>query len=217
MAQEPDRLAALREEYTLGGLAESDLDPDPLVMVRRWLDEASDAGVREPTAMVLATVSAQGRPSSRTVLCKGIDTGFVFFSNYSSRKGEELAGEPWCALLFPWYSLQRQVRVEGRAERLSQEASAAYFASRPRSSQLGAWASPQSRVVADRAALDEKYAEVEQRFGDGDVPLPPFWGGYRVVPEAVELWQGRQHRMHDRLRYTAAPMAGGWHVERLAP
>jgi pyridoxamine 5'-phosphate oxidase len=217
VAQEPDRLAALREEYTLGGLAESDLEPDPLAMVRRWLGEASDAGVREPTAMVLATVSAQGRPSSRTVLCKGIDTGFVFFSNYSSRKGEELAGEPWCALLFPWYSLQRQVRVEGRAERLSQEASAAYFDSRPRASQLGAWASPQSRVVADRAALDQKYAEVEQRFGDGEVPLPPFWGGYRVVPERVELWQGRSHRMHDRLRYTAAPMAGGWHVERLAP
>jgi len=217
VAQEPDRLAALREEYTLGGLAESDLDPDPLAMVRRWLDEATDAGVREPTAMVLATVSAQGHPSSRTVLCKGIDRGFVFFSNYSSRKGEELAGQPWCALLFPWFSLQRQVRVEGRAERLSEDASAAYFASRPRSSQIGAWASPQSRVVGDRAALDRKYAEAEQRFGDGEVPLPPYWGGYRVVPDAVELWQGRSHRMHDRLRYSAAPMAGDWHVERLAP
>jgi pyridoxamine 5'-phosphate oxidase len=217
VAQEPDRLAALREEYTLGGLTESDLEPDPLAMLRRWLDEASEAGVREPTAMVLATVSAQGRPSSRTVLCKGIDTGLVFFTNYSSRKGEELAGQSWCAALFPWYSLQRQVRVEGRAERLSEDASAAYFASRPRPSQLGAWASPQSRVVEDRAALDRRYAEVEQRFGDGPVPLPPFWGGYRVVPESVELWQGRSHRMHDRLRYTAAPMRDGWHVERLAP
>ncbi len=217
MAQEPDRLAALREEYTLGGLSETDLDPDPLVMVRRWLGEAGDAGVREPTAMVLATVSAEGRPSSRTVLCKGIDNGFVFFTNYSSRKGEDLAGQPGCALLFPWYSLQRQVRVEGRAERVSEAESTAYFSSRPRPSQLGAWASPQSRVVEDRADLDRKYAAVEDRFGDGEVPLPPFWGGYRVVPEVVELWQGRTHRMHDRLRYTAAPMTGGWHVERLAP
>jgi pyridoxamine 5'-phosphate oxidase len=216
VAQEPDRLAALREEYTLGGLSEADLDPDPLVMVRRWLDDAGEAGVREPTAMVLATVSADGLPSSRTVLCKGIDTGFVFFSNYSSRKGDELAGRPGCALLFPWYSLQRQVRVEGRAERLSEDASAAYFASRPRASQLGAWASPQSRVVEDRAELDRRYAEVEARFGDGDVPLPPFWGGYRVVPEAVELWQGRTHRLHDRLRYTSSEV-GGWVVERLAP
>ena len=216
MAQEPDRLAALREEYTFGGLSETDLDPEPLVMVRRWLDDAREAGVREPTAMVLSTASAQGLPSSRTVLCKGIDTGFVFFSNYSSRKGEELAARPGCALLFPWYSLQRQVRIEGRAERLSEDASAAYFASRPRSSQVGAWASPQSRVVEDRADLDRRYAEAEARFGDGDVPLPPFWGGYRVVPEVVELWQGRSHRMHDRLRYTSSP-TDGWVVERLAP
>ena len=215
-AQRLKQLRELREEYTLGGLAEGDLEADPLVMVRGWLDDAVAADLRDPTAMVLSTVSAEGRPSSRTVLLKGLDRGLVFYTNYASRKGEDLAGQPRCALLFPWYSLQRQVRVEGRAERVSEEESAAYFASRPRASQLGAWASPQSRVVADRAALDRKYAEVADRFG-GDVPLPPFWGGYRVLPETVELWQGRVNRMHDRLRYTLVPTRGDWQVERLAP
>ena len=216
-ARAAHHLRALREEYTLGGLDEADLDPDPLAMLRRWVHDAVAADLRDATAMVVSTVSAEGRPSSRTVLCKGIDTGLVFYSNYSSRKGEELAGQPWCAVLFPWYQLQRQVRVEGRVEKVSEEESAAYFATRPRASQLGAWASPQSRVVDDRAALDRKYAEVEARFEGREVPLPPFWGGYRVLPERLELWQGRAGRMHDRLRYTAVPTRDAWHVQRLAP
>jgi pyridoxamine 5'-phosphate oxidase len=225
VADEPDlreaerlaHLRELREEYTLGGLAESDLDADPLAMLGRWVDDALAAELRDPTAMVLSTVSAEGRPSSRTVLLKGLDSGLVFFTNYSSRKGEDLAGQPWCALLFPWYSLQRQIRVEGRAERVSEEESAAYFSSRPRAAQLGAWASPQSRVVDGRAALDGRYAAMDERFAGDDVPLPPFWGGYRVMPESVELWQGRESRLHDRLRYTAVPTRDGWRVDRLAP
>lgn len=213
----PD-LASLREDYTRAGLAEADVDPDPLAMLRRWVDDAVRAGVREPTAMVLATVDATGRPSSRTVLLKGLDErGAVFYTNYASRKAEALAGQPQCALHFGWYDLERQVRVEGRAERLRDEESDAYFASRPRGSQLGAWASPQSKVVPDRARLEERYAEEEARFAGSAVPRPPWWGGYRVVPDRVELWQGRPSRMHDRLRYVWSPTRRGWAVERLAP
>lgn len=210
-------LAELRREYTVGGLAERDLLPEPVPMFRRWLHDATAAGVHEPNAMVVATVSADGRPSSRTVLLKGLDErGFVFFTNYRSRKAAELDANPACSLLFPWHVLERQVRVDGTAARLTEAENAAYFASRPRASQLGAWASPQSQVVSSRAELDERYDEVATRFGDdGEVPLPPHWGGYRVAPEAVELWQGRRGRMHDRLRYRRVPE--GWLVERLAP
>ena len=213
----PD-LATLREDYTLGGLAEGDLDPDPMVMLRRWVDDAVAAGVPEPTALVLSTVDATGRVASRTVLLKDLDErGPVFFTNYSSRKGEELAGQPQCAAHFGWYALERQVRLEGRAERLGESESDAYFRGRPRGSQLGAWASPQSKVVEDRKALEQRYAEVEARFAGQDVPRPPYWGGVRVVPDRVELWQGRPSRMHDRLRYTWSPTRSGWVVERLAP
>ena len=177
-------LSDLRREYAVGGLDESDLAPDPIAMFRRWLHDATVAGLHEPNAMVLATVSADGLPSSRMVLLKGLDDrGFAFFTNYESRKADELAANPACALLFPWHPLERQVRVEGRATRLSAEENAAYFGSRPRASQIGAWASPQSQVVASRTALDERYAAAAERFGeDGDVPVPPYWGGYRVVP-----------------------------------
>ncbi|WP_240917095.1 pyridoxamine 5'-phosphate oxidase [Nocardioides sp. HDW12B] len=213
----PD-LAALREEYTLGGLAESDVDPDPLVMLRRWVDDAVAAQIAEPTAMVLSTVDATGRVASRTVLLKGLDErGVVFFSHYTSRKGEELAGQPQCAVHLGWYALERQVRLEGRAERLPESESDAYFASRPRGSQLGAWASPQSTVVEGREALEARYAEAEARFAGGDVPRPPYWGGVRVVPDRVELWQGRPSRMHDRLRYSWSPTQHAWALERLAP
>jgi len=211
-----DDLGALRHDYATGGLDETDLDPDPMAMFRRWMDDAVGSGLHEPNAMVVASVSADGDPSMRMVLLKGLDDGFVFFTNYESRKGDELLARDTCALLFPWHDLERQVRVEGRASRLTDVENAAYFASRPRASQLGAWASPQSRVVASRAELDDRYAQAQDRFGeDVDVPVPPHWGGFRVLPASVEFWQGRRGRMHDRLRYRRT--AEGWSVERLAP
>jgi pyridoxamine 5'-phosphate oxidase len=214
---DPETLAALRREYGDAGLALSDLAAEPHATFGRWLGDAVDAPIHEPNAMVVTSVSASGRPSARMVLLKAFDPrGFVFYTNYDSRKGHELDAEPACALLFPWHDLQRQVRVEGRAERVSGEESAAYFASRPRGSQLGAWASPQSREVASRAELEERYAEVESRFADdSEVPLPPHWGGFRVVPDSVEFWQGRVGRMHDRLVYRHA--GESWEVVRLAP
>jgi pyridoxamine 5'-phosphate oxidase len=199
------------------GLVEADLDPDPVVQFGRWFDDAGAAGLVEPSAMTLATAGADGAPSARMVLLRGVDQrGFVFYSNYESRKAAELAANPRAALVFWWGELQRQVRVEGPVERTSQEESAAYFRTRPPGSRLSAWASPQSRVIPGRAVLDERVAEVAARHPDGDVPLPPFWGGYRLVPEVVELWQQRTNRLHDRLRYTRTP-DGGWRIERLAP
>jgi pyridoxamine 5'-phosphate oxidase len=209
-------LSDLRREYAAGGLAEADLEGEPVAMFRHWMHDAVRAGLHEPNALVLGTVSADLLPASRIVLLKGLDErGFVFFTNYRSRKGVELAANPRCALLFPWHPLERQVRVEGVATRLSVAENDAYFATRPRASQLGAWASPQSEVVTDRASLDARYAEVSSRFGDGDVPRPEHWGGYCVEPTSVEFWQGRLGRMHDRLRFRRAD--AGWVVERLAP
>jgi len=201
------------------GLDIPDLVDDPIAMFQRWLDDAVRAGLHEPNAMVVATVSAAGRPSARMVLLKGLDQrGFVFFTNYDSRKGEEISGNAAVALLFPWHDLQRQVRVEGDAVRITAQESEAYFFSRPRESQLGAWASPQSQIVASRAALDERYGGVLARFADLDaIPLPPNWGGFRVVPGAVEFWQGRKGRLHDRLLYHRDGSAGRWTVDRLAP
>lgn len=210
-------LRALRREYAARGLDEGDLDPDPLVMFRRWFDEAAAAGLDEPNAMVVATVDPDGAPSMRTVLLKGVeDGGFVFFTNHASRKGRALAVEPRCSLLFPWHPLERQVRVEGIAELLPREEVEAYFAQRPRGSQLGAHASAQSEPVADRAGLEAAYAEVERRFECRDVPPPEHWGGYLVRPTSIELWQGRPSRLHDRLEYRADP-GGGWTVRRLQP
>lgn len=217
-------LSSRREEYAVGGLDERDLDPDPIAMVGRWLADAIAADLPEPTAMVVATVDADGGPSARTVLLKSLDQrGFVFYTHHTSRKGVALATEPRCALLLPWHPMQRQVRIEGIAERLGEGEVAAYFASRPRGSRIGAHASPQSQVVASRGELDERFAEADARLID-DVPVPPGWGGYVVRPRIVEFWQGRRDRMHDRLVYRRAeeqpglgPSAGAWTTYRLAP
>ncbi|HSV37274.1 MAG TPA: pyridoxamine 5'-phosphate oxidase [Nocardioidaceae bacterium] len=206
-------LAGLRREYAEGGLDERDAAADPLTMFKRWLDDVIASPMHEPNAMVLSTVE-DGRPSSRVVLLKGLDDGFVFYTNYESRKADELAANPRCALLFPWHPVGRQVRVEGVAAKITEQESAAYFASRPRDSQLGAWASPQSQVVDGRAQLDARLHDAEERFGAA-VPLPEFWGGYRVVPDVMEFWQGRFGRLHDRLRYRRDGEA--WALERLAP
>jgi pyridoxamine 5'-phosphate oxidase len=210
-----DHLASLREEYTRAGLHEGDLAPEPMAMFRRWFADAAE--LAEPNAMVLATASPDGRPSARIVLLKGLhDDGFVFYTNHGSRKGAELAANPQCSLLFPWHGLQRQVRVEGTATPLGRAEVAAYFSTRPRGAQLGAWASPQSSVVT-LDELDGRYAAADAAYPD-EVPPPEFWGGYAVVPDAVEFWQGRRNRMHDRLRYRRdRATAGGWTVERLAP
>lgn len=210
----------MREHYRHEGLAEEELAPEPIGQFARWFHEADAAGVVEPNAMVLSTADAQGRPSSRTVLLKGFDArGFVFFTNYGSRKGSELAVNPYAALLFPWIALGRQVIVQGRVEKVGRDETAAYFRTRPHGSQLGAWASEQSSPVDSRAVLEQRYADLERRYPEGEgVPVPPFWGGYRVVPEAVEFWQGRANRLHDRLRYLADPAGpAGWRVERLCP
>lgn len=210
-------LAALREDYARGGLDVTDLTGDPFSMFTRWLTEAVRARLHEPNAMVVSTVSAEGRPSSRMVLLKSYDeNGFVFFTNLSSRKGAELLANPACALLFGWHPLERQVRVEGDAAPLARAEVEAYFVSRPRGAQLGAWASAQSQTVADRDALAQSYAEVERRFAGAEVEVPPHWGGFRVAPDSVEFWQGRPGRMHDRLRYDRSDR-GAWRVVRLAP
>ena len=215
-----DSIAAAREEYTRGGLVESDLLPDPIAMFRRWYDEAHEVGLHEPNAMVVSTVSADFAPSARLVLLKGVsEQGFVFYTNTGSRKGTELAGNPRVALLFPWHPLERQVRVDGTATLLPRAEVDAYFAVRPRGSQLGAWASHQSSVVSGREELAAAYDDAERRYADGDVPTPDEWGGYLVHPESVEFWQGRPGRMHDRLVYRRSVDSGpdGWRTERLAP
>jgi pyridoxamine 5'-phosphate oxidase len=207
-------LASLREEYGRAGLDEADLAPDPIAMFERWMRDAVAAGVHDPNGMVLATADADGAPSARMVLLKGLGpAGFVFFTNTGSRKGSELTANPRCALLFPWHVLERQVRVDGVATPLPRADVEAYFATRPRGSRLGAWASHQSRVTT-REELDGALEEAEIRFPDA-VPVPEEWGGYVVRPEAVEFWQGRPGRMHDRLRYRRT--ADGWATERLAP
>lgn len=211
--------AGLRAEHRRQGLTDNDVDPDPLVTFQAWLDAAVAAGLSEPNAMVLSTVDARSRPHARAVLLKGLDQrGFRFFTNHRSDKARHLAANPSCSLTFVWPSIARQVRVTGTAERLSDAEAAAYFATRPRGSRLGAWASPQSEVIATRDVLDRRLAELEAVYADtDDIPLPPFWGGYVVVPDSLELWQGRPDRLHDRLRYTRTGPGAPWLRERLAP
>lgn len=194
----------------------ADLDPDPLVQFARWMQDAIDADEHLPTAMTVATVDLDGRPSARITLLKGVDEeGFVFFSNYESRKGQQMEANRHAALVFYWGGLGRQVRVEGRIERTSREESADYFATRSRGSQIGAWASPQSRVISDRSELEALVEEVERRFEGKEVPLPPHWGGFRLRPEMIEFWKGRPSRLHDRIRYSRK--SEEWLRERLAP
>jgi pyridoxamine 5'-phosphate oxidase len=209
----------MRAEYIRDGLYEDDLEPDPTKMFQRWMSDAVAAGLPEPNAMVLSTVSEECRPSARMVLLKGLDEwGFVFYTNLLSRKGVELAGNPACSLLFPWHAIQRQVRVEGIASQLLREDVAVYFAGRPRGAQLGAWASHQSSTVANRTELESAYAAAETRYPESiEVPVPPEWGGYAVRPTLVEFWQGRRDRLHDRLVYRRTDAADLWTTERLAP
>lgn len=208
-------LAQLRKDYALKTLEERDAASDPMQFFGLWMVEAIHAQVPEPTAMNLATVDERGRPAARIVLLKGVDKrGFVFFTNYGSRKGRELAARPVAALTFLWKELERQVRVEGTVEKVTEEESRAYFATRPLGSRIGAWASPQSEVIEDRAWLERRWEELTLKYGD-DPPLPPHWGGYRVLPEYLEFWQGRRSRLHDRIAY--ALEGGAWKVSRLAP
>ncbi|HEU4350164.1 MAG TPA: pyridoxamine 5'-phosphate oxidase [Actinoplanes sp.] len=207
----------MRRDYAeRGALLESGLAADWTAQFAAWFAEAAAYGLPEPNAMIVATADPDARPSARTVLLKGYDArGFVFFTNYTSRKGAEALANPYAGLVFPWFPMQRQVIVAGAVEPVSRAETEAYFATRPRGSQLGAWASPQSQVLPDRAAVDAGLAEAIERFGDGPVPAPPHWGGLRVIPETVEFWQGRSNRMHDRLRYRRT--GRGWVIERLAP
>ena len=201
----------------LAGLNEEDFDPDPIRQFAAWFAEAEAAGVPEANAMTLATATRDGRPSARVVLLKGFDErGFVFYTNYESQKGRELADNPQAALTFYWPGLERQVRITGTVERVSREESRRYFESRPLGSRLGASLSRQSAVIPDRSVLEQEFVRLQTEYADGDVPLPPFWGGYRVNPTAIEFWQGRPSRLHDRLRYTRQP-DGLWRIERLSP
>ncbi len=210
-------LADIRTDYRRGHLRREVLQPGPMEQFSLWMEEAVGAKLLEPTAMSLATTGADGFPLVRTVLLKGLDArGFVFFTNLESRKARQIDENSAVSLLFPWLALERQVIVRGRAERLPSPDALQYFASRPRESQLAAWASRQSSAIASRAVLEAELEKLKARFGEGDIPLPPFWGGYRVKPETVEFWQGGSHRLHDRFEYTRQP-DGSWIIERLSP
>ena len=210
-------LENLRREYLRGGLKREDLSDDPIAQFRLWMQQAIDMEVADPTAMVLATVSAAGQPSQRIVLLKNLDDeGFVFFTNYGSRKAREIAENPRVSLLFPWYSIDRQVKICGRAEKVPVAQSLRYFLSRPRESQLAAWASRQSSPIGSRDLLLAQLQSVKEKYAQGEIPLPDFWGGLRVRPEQIEFWQGGAHRLHDRFEYDRQG-DGTWAIQRLAP
>jgi len=210
-------IADLRREYARARLDGHEVNPDPIVQFARWFSQAQEAQVADPNAMTLATATSDGAPSARIVLLKGFDeSGFVFFSDYRSRKGADLDANRRAALVFYWSELERQVRITGEASRTSSEESEEYFRTRPLGSRLGAWVSHQSQVIPDREVLEEGLRQVEARFAGGDVPLPQHWGGYRVRPDTIEFWQGRPNRLHDRIQYVRTK-TGGWRLERLAP
>ncbi len=209
-------LADMRREYSEVGLREADCDPNPIWQFEVWFNEAVKAGLNEPNAMTLATATPDGEPSARIVLLKGVDArGFAFFTNYDSPKGRELAANPQAAMVFFWPELERQVRIEGEVELLSAVESDEYHKTRPRGSQLGAWCSSQSEVIAGREVLEARLREYEEKFRDGEVPRPPHWGGYRLKPNLIEFWQGRPNRLHDRIRYRL--FEGNWIMQRLSP
>ena len=217
MSLSPAALAALRQEYSERGLRRAELDPNPIVQFGLWLAEATVQQLLEPNAMTLATVDAEGQPASRVVLLKGCDDrGFTFFTSYEGAKGRQLAANPRASLTFWWGALERQVHVRGTVSKVSREETETYFHSRPVTSQLGAWASHQSEVLKDRAQLEQQFEQALSRFGEQEVPLPPFWGGYRLRPSAIEFWQGRRSRLHDRLRYSRGSDEP-WLIERLSP
>jgi pyridoxamine 5'-phosphate oxidase len=210
-------IAAMRQNYKRRAFSDADADADPFAQFENWFREAVAADLHEPNAMTLATATRDGRPSARIVLLKGLDgRGFVFFTNYESRKGRQLADNPQAALLFFWPDLERQVRIEGSIEKIPEAASRAYFQSRPKGSQIGAWASPQSKVLEGRALLEKAVEALTAQYENAEtLPLPPFWGGYRLLPDLFEFWQGRESRLHDRIQYT--PDGANWKKERLAP
>lgn len=210
-------IGALREEYTRHGLSHKNLDPDPFKQFETWFQQACEAELPEPNAMSLATASANGEPSLRTVLLKYFDTqGFVFFTNYESNKAQQIEENPYVALLFLWLPLERQVKIRGKATKISTAESLKYFVTRPRGSQLGAWSSAQSSIISSRQLLEMKFDEMRRKFDQGEIPLPSFWGGYRIVPHYFEFWQGRPNRLHDRFCYDLQDHET-WEIHRLAP
>ena len=210
-------IADLRQNYTLAGLSEADVNPNAIAQFEVWFQQALDADLIEPNAMTIATATPEGKPTARIVLLKGVsDRGFVFYTNYESQKGQQLIANPYAALVFLWQKLERQVRIEGKVAKLTAEESAAYFHSRPKASQLGAWASNQSRVIPNRQVLEQRLSQLQEEYSNNSVPLPEHWGGFRVVPNRIEFWQGRPSRLHDRLVYDLQE-EGSWQIKRLSP